>query len=147
MVACMGVLVAVVLAYALSSGRRMAISVIKPLGVLLISVLFHTAITIAEIAISTYTAAKHIPLSWYPLTALTVIPIAVDIPRQWAVWFLLTYSAANGWIALYGLETNDRDAEAETHADKQQGCKPPPLLQPHEIRPHLFTGMRISIQR
>ena len=132
------------LIYILRSGRRLLPCILKPLVILLIGAVIHVGLLISEISVSTYHIIQHIPLSWYPVTALTIVPIAVDIPRQAAVWYLLAYCVVNALVVVYGIEFHTEVAVKNKNTDK------PVVLQPEikadNIRSQFFTGLRISIQ-
>ena len=135
----------IILVYVLLSGKKLIPKIIKPVGILLLGVVIHTGILVTELAISTYHIFQHIPFSWYPVTALTIVPIAVDIPRQAAVWYLLAYCVVNAWLAVYGIEIHDDKIEKHSQAETKSN-KTPLNIKSENIKSELFAGLRISIQ-
>lgn len=136
----------ILLVYLLPPGRKILLKIIKPLGILLLGAVVHIGLLSAEMAISTYHIVLQIPLSWYPVTALTVIPFAVDIPRQAAVWFLLAYCVVNAVVVVYGIEVHDDKKEKEKINEKQ-AHKEQLHVNADQIQSQLFAGLRISIQQ
>ena len=143
------VVIITILGVALASSRRIVKKVIKYLGLISLGIAIHSGIIIAEISIMVFHTIQRIPLSWYLITALTVIPMATDIPRQGMAWFLLAYCISNGWVVVNGVlsppvSPPKTDQHTATSANK--------LVQQYQERPadriqsHLFSGMRISIE-
>jgi hypothetical protein len=96
-----------------------------------------------ETAVYTYHIIQNISLTWYPVAALTLIPMAIDIQRSVCVLYLLLYAAANTALLIYGVPSHEEAAEKIVH-----NTPPPqdPKQTPHLLASQLFTGMRINIQ-
>jgi hypothetical protein len=139
----------IILIYIVLASKKCIAALVKPAGILVIGLTLHTIILVTETVLFVYHTIQHIPLSWYPITALTVIPMAIDIPRQAAVWFLLAYCAANGWTTAYGICHVNAKMEKKQHTENGTSTTIP-QIKASEIQPHykaqMFTGMRIDIQ-
>jgi hypothetical protein len=138
----------IILVYIVLASKKCIAALIKPAGILFIGLALHTIILATETFLFAYHTIQYIPLSWYPITALTVIPMTIDIPRQGAVWFLLAYCAANGWTTVYGICHVNSKTEKKQHTEKETNTTTP-QINASEIRPgysaQMFTGMRIDI--
>ena len=141
-------LIITILIYCLTAGRKLAIGILKPIGLVLIGISMHITFLAIETGVSIYHIVKNIPLSWYSLTAVTVIPIAVDVPRQGVIWLLLAYCVVNGWVVIYGIGCSKPKPEKIPKEDSgKQPTKTTPQIQAEEIRSQFFTGMRINIEK
>ena len=94
----------------------------------------HIATLGMESALMVYHTLLHIPISWYPTAALTVLPMAVDIPRWGSVLYLIAYCIASTWIVACGIKPHT------------VGKTPPPPAKRAAPTTQLFSGMRITIQ-
>jgi hypothetical protein len=97
-----------------------------------------------EMTVYTYHVIQNISLTWYPVAALTLIPMAIDIQRSACVLYLLSYAAANTALLIYGVPNHEAEQEKTI-----QNIPPPPQDPKHTTRvlnSQFFTGMRITIQ-
>jgi hypothetical protein len=131
------------LVYILVYGKKTLTGVAKSLALPLTGIILHTLVFAYETAATTYHTLQQIPTAWYPTTALTIIPITVDIPRQWAAWFLVAYCASNGWLVTHGIKTHGTVSKEY----EQRNSKKHLEIASSDTRSHLFTGMRISIHQ
>jgi hypothetical protein len=137
-----------VLIYLLMIGRKLLTKTIKALSLLLLGFILHIGILTAETAVLIFHTIQKIPLSWYSVVGLTIIPIAVDIPRQAAIWYLLAYCVSNGWIATFGVNHHcSKKHESAPIKGTNSDPKITTQIKASEIQSQLFTGMRISIQQ
>lgn len=119
----------------------------------------HVYMIFAEVWISVTHFIQSLHVSWYPIAALTIIPMTVDIPRWMCVPYLLLYCIVNIWAVAQGIippqkQSNDtptavkqetvpssKDTKAATATGKHLGSQAT-----RQSNSHLFTGMRITIQ-
>ncbi len=121
----------------LKAGRRLIGKIGRGAATILLGAAFHLLALLLESAKSIYHTVLRIPVPWYPTAVLTVIPVAIDIPRWASIPYLLAYCVANAWIMADGV-TAKKPKPHETAASKQQ-----PTGAPYS---QMFSGMRITIQ-
>lgn len=126
----------------LMQGSRIFRKIATALAMLLLGAVLHTAALIVETALFVYHTLLQIPWSWYAVVGLTVLPMAMDIPRQAMPWYLVAYCVPNAWVVVYGINPPKPKKETKDPSTKPQ---PPPLPNPTQMHSHLFTGLRISV--
>lgn len=126
-------------------GCRRTYSSIGWTGTSMLSSLFANIYTTAEESIQLlYRTIILIPISWYAVAALTIIPIAVDIPRWAGVLYLLSYCLANTWVLVCGIQP-----AANTKKEKKDDAilsVPDTTGRMRVASTQIFAGMRITIQ-
>ena len=123
----------------LMQGTRAIKKLASASAMLVLGIVLHAVAFVIESTLFVYHTLLQIPWSWYVIVALTILPMAMDIPRQAMLWFLIAYCVPNAWVVAYGI--------APPKPKKDQSAKPP-LLQPNtttQTHSHLFTGLRISV--
>jgi hypothetical protein len=124
---------------ALTTGKKMLGNITRRAASLLTGVAIHVFSLLFESTESIYHTVLRIPVSWYPTAALTVLPVAIDIPRWASIMYLLAYCAANAWIMASGIPTKETKTHETTSSSKT-------LKQP-TVTPgsQMFAGMRIIV--
>ena len=91
---------------------------------------YYIICTIREIVETTILAFNHLPITWYVMASLTVVPMCCNIARSGVVIYLAAY-CATAWFICICLPT----------------VKKPPLVDPHNAKSQslFFTGMKITI--
>jgi hypothetical protein len=125
----------------LMQGTRVIKKLASAFAMLVLGIVLHAVAFVIESTLFVYHTLLQIPWSWYVIVALTILPMAMDIPRQATLWFLIAYCVPNAWVVAYGIAPPKPKKET-----KALSAKPPPLLQPNTTTTsHLFTGLRISV--
>lgn len=93
---CVSMIILAVVCIKLTCSLSFLVSLIGELLGIFLKV-FTSAISYTEDIIFTYVLkfAYKLPISWYVVAAVTVVPIAVDIPRDRIMGFLVAYCIAN----------------------------------------------------
>ena len=125
----------------LVQGSKLIRKAVKTVVLLLLGALIPVFALIIETTISIYHTLLRIPWSWYIITALTILPMAIDIPKNTMVWFLAAYCVPNAWIAAYGADIPKPKKEPKAKPPPP----PPPIPVTHTASHSLFSGMRISV--
>lgn len=82
------------------------------------------------VAIAIY-AFYHLPLAWYIMAVLTVLPMCLDIPKSGMVVYLASYCFI-AWFICVSLPTKKKKAAT-------------PLVPQAPTQSHLFAGMKITV--
>jgi hypothetical protein len=150
-----------VLLYLTVIGRQTLCKLTTSIILVSLGLIYHLITIITESFILAYNAVCKIPIPWYPVAALTVIPMAIDIPRWAGVLYLLSYCVVNAWVLVSGIKQktevhSNETAEEEVgkqskkkdnnHASSKLASNPSATRNQNAQATHLFTGMRITIQ-
>jgi hypothetical protein len=153
-----------ILLYLTAMGRRILGKIVTNIILISISLIYHIITIITESTILAYNAVCKIPIPWYPVAALTVIPFAIDIPRWAGVLYLLSYCVANSWVLACGIKQKSAPNEINSNetvegeggkqskkkdnnnASSKLASNPSITRTSNAQAAHLFTGMRITIQ-
>ena len=153
-----------ILLYLTVIGRRMLGKITTNIILISLGLIYHIITIITESIILAYNAVYKIPIPWYPVAALTVIPMAIDIPRWAGVLYLLAYCVTNAWVLASGIkqtpapnqvqsnETIEEEGGKQSkkkdnnHASSKLASNPSITRNQNAQATHLFTGMRITIQ-
>ena len=141
------------LLYLITTGRSIIGSVARTAVFMLFSLIIHIITVIKESGQFLSKSIQQIPIAWYSVAALTVIPIAINIPRWAGVLYLLAYCMANAWVMMYGIQNKpgpkkEKVDEASKEDTKLTPPKTDSAKQPlaRQSSTQIFTGMRITIQ-
>jgi hypothetical protein len=153
-----------ILLYLTVIGRRMLCKLTTSILLVSLGLIYHIITIITESFILAYNAVCKIPIPWYPVAALTVVPMAIDIPRWAGVLYLLSYCVVNAWVLasgikqktapneVHGKETGEEEGSKQpkqkdnNHPSSKLASNPSIARNQNAQATHLFTGMRITIQ-
>jgi hypothetical protein len=106
-----------------------------------LGILHHVFSLVSELFAIILNSALRTPISWYPIAALTIIPMTIDIPRLFVVLYLLAYCVANSLVLVYCINENNKENK-QTKPKQQETTQP---LSTRQLSTQFFTGMRITI--
>ena len=111
-------------------------------SMLLVSMQYVYTLT-EETTLSAFHTVQKIPIVWYPVTALTILPMTVDIQRPVCVLYLLAYCVANILVLFYGVQNKEETIDPKKTTPDPKHTTPAAT---RSLNSQLFTGMRITIQ-
>jgi len=134
----------------ITMGRRLIGTITRTAALMFIGLGMHIITILSESAFFLLHEVMKIPLSWYSVAALTILPMTIDIPRWAGVLYLLSYCIANAWVMACGIKNNNAKSEIkeDTKDINPKNPKQPPnnASLSRALNAQLFTGMRITIQ-
>lgn len=137
---CIGALLFLVTQFRLLVG-----AMARTVALMLFGLFAHLVTVLVEAAQFLFDEVMRIPIAWYSVMALTIIPMATDIPRWAGVLYLLAFCVANTWVMVWGIQHKAAPSKTDKKT-KDAACATSKKPDGSNLSTQLFTGMRISIQ-